>query len=1409
MRSTFVEKSLHETDHETEIVNQGGERSLAGLKEGEENYDQNSSEDAQVTTLDGSEKKEDVRNGMDEVMTQQDILDELEELIIIKEEEGRDGKPHIVITTQGPDHIAELDDDDGNEYERKAVNKFNTGDDVGGKLDKEEENEGEIETHSSTTALPDSQDKADEEKEQDNSTTHQQVRKSSVPQDDHAPTSTTTSRPVLRRQSRQIFDPDVIPTSPPTKSDTRRASTHSDDDDEAKYQTNEKKRQSISKQRDDFTPYSDTESNESNNTVIAASAREATTPSPPHRTQDEQKTKRTTEKRHSLKKQSSDGNNNYTTTTTPSPPASRKGSDTVGENVRLSQAKRNPITDHDNHDGRQDSVPTSRRGSENFEKRDERQDSVPSSRRGSDNFAKREECQDSVPSSRKGSDTAVENVRLSQAKRDSIADHGNDVGRQGSLPSSRRGSDNAEKKEEHPHATMVRGQSIQKRDSTAGLHQGESGNNEKANYSQDGHQKKQASPPHGEEFRRGRSLEENKQEEEIVAKVREGAKRGSITGHPVEKVYDEATSSRRASKAEPAGDHSIQKRGSSDSDQETVQKRALGELSGEMHDQTVGKSHSSEENVSQEKKTPPKGQPVVVRRTSVVSPTKQVNYSQDKQHRSHQSPPIKQHSPDKQGHSRDDHQQVKHNQEHSQTTHKRSNNPPPKRQSSQQRSPPGSKHSPENKVQHGSQKSLENQNQQKSHQSKQHNSPENQTRSTQQLPPAEGSHQSPPDTQSQTRSHQSPPKRAHQSPPAKHSQESSHQSPQAHQKIQTRSSQSPPRVSHSQNDQIQARSHQSPPRHPHQSPPSQAHQSPPKQIHQSPPTHTHQSPPTQAHQSPPAHTHQSPPTQAHQSPPKQIHQSPPTHTHQSPPTQAHQSPPTHTHQSLPSKISPEKQIQARSHPSPPAEKSHDIEPHNPPQDKEHSPESHQQHGSPQSQPPPPTPQHHSSKTQHQPSTDNFSPEKKQEIHASPPTTRSYDGIQHQAHVQSPPEKQHSASDPQSQPLTQLPPIVTHSSAESQTPPQLIHSPPTKESAGSQTTSTHHPHHQTSPPTIKQPLQPTNNNNLGQKPGDHPTPKVRTATTTTTSHHPSSHKLPPEPQHQRSFKQPTYPHRMTKTTIARQALAREKRRAYVEERIQSYMRKSQYASANALHESYIMNKIRNGGLLPDMDSVAAHYGAEDLTAMREKGQGRRFTKLDPASMQSLPDINSYHHYATSYATSSSRRVPFSYHTDPLPPPPPQTLTAISIIKPPPQYYSPIDNSNNNTTTTTNDNHLPDPTTRSNTTSFQSTAETSQNSGIYIDSNPESTSNFWKNVSEQGFYYSFRVRQSGTVQMMDKSVQTGEQPQSYVLDFSRRPDGRYVLQNSRPVNLGSNSNHHHHHINNNHDTTTHLPPINNRK
>jgi len=293
---------------------------------------------------------------------------------------------------------------------------------------------------------------------------------------------------------------------------------------------------------------------------------------------------------------------------------------------------------------------------------------------------------------------------------------------------------------------------------------------------------------------------------------------------------------------------------------------------------------------------------------------------------------------------------------------------------------------------------------------------------------------------------------------------------------------------------------------------------------------------------------------------------------------------------------------------------------------------------------------------------------------------------------------------------------------------------------------------------------------------------------------SKKKLSPKSRQYRDpRKPPIYPHRMTKTTIARQALAREKRRMYVEERIQSYMKDTKSSPNSMMLRGYNGSPYRSSSsqhLDKDYATTGQTESISYISSKEKVGSSKYYSRTSSSlrstkarkysHLQSLPEINSLN----DYNVESNYHHDCGKHFEP-----PENISAISILRPPPYSYSSSYARAEHSGVSQSQSHSD---LRSHTTTIKSE---SRSSGIYVDSNPEVTSNFWKNASEQGFFYSFRVRQSGTVQMIDRAVQTGEQPQSYILDFSRQSNGTYYLKSSKPITPESSS-------------FMHLPPINSK-
>ncbi|CAL8077922.1 unnamed protein product [Orchesella dallaii] len=224
----------------------------------------------------------------------------------------------------------------------------------------------------------------------------------------------------------------------------------------------------------------------------------------------------------------------------------------------------------------------------------------------------------------------------------------------------------------------------------------------------------------------------------------------------------------------------------------------------------------------------------------------------------------------------------------------------------------------------------------------------------------------------------------------------------------------------------------------------------------------------------------------------------------------------------------------------------------------------------------------------------------------------------------------------------------------------------------------------------------------------------------------------------------YPQRLNKTTLARQALAREKRRIYVEERIQNYMRNSKCIQTpyGSLDRSYSIdrtnNKLNASYSMSKTSIESKKYDKFHLSPSSMQNNHERVTQYRKSKMespQSLPDISIIDYYMapsrgvlTSTPMSSMGKI--SHHKSHL-------SNSMSSIRSPIAEVS-VSNGGRSGGT--------------------------PRGGAVIDSIPEETSDFWKAISsEEGYFYTFRVRQTGPVQMVDKGVQTQSGPMNFSKDF----------------------------------------------
>ena len=296
----------------------------------------------------------------------------------------------------------------------------------------------------------------------------------------------------------------------------------------------------------------------------------------------------------------------------------------------------------------------------------------------------------------------------------------------------------------------------------------------------------------------------------------------------------------------------------------------------------------------------------------------------------------------------------------------------------------------------------------------------------------------------------------------------------------------------------------------------------------------------------------------------------------------------------------------------------------------------------------------------------------------------------------------------------------------------------------------------------------------------------------------------------------YPQRMNKVTLARQALAREKRRVYVEERIQNYIKNAQ------------ANNIPLPTTLPLTTGALASSIAEMSTVHHQEQQQQR-KSIDKSEITTTikntttiattttvkhkvetptPTVNELQNQILHSKSAPLHPIPVAvdannyYLNHPISlPPPPQNLSAIQVarvhnhhhhrrtpFKPPPSVASLHSNNNNNSFSLPMVKAMPATTTIAPDISFQQLQQQQQQedgsesvkqtifaipAGNHSNAIEAITSQkTWKGVEHHGYFYSFRVRQSGPVQMMDKGVQTGSsaaataspQSHSYTLSFS---------------------------------------------
>lgn len=260
----------------------------------------------------------------------------------------------------------------------------------------------------------------------------------------------------------------------------------------------------------------------------------------------------------------------------------------------------------------------------------------------------------------------------------------------------------------------------------------------------------------------------------------------------------------------------------------------------------------------------------------------------------------------------------------------------------------------------------------------------------------------------------------------------------------------------------------------------------------------------------------------------------------------------------------------------------------------------------------------------------------------------------------------------------------------------------------------------------------------------------------------------------------YPQRLNKTTLARQALAREKRRIYVEERIQNFMRntKSIQTPFGSLDRSYSIDRqnhkiISNTSFSSSKtssdsrkyDKVTTHMSTTSSSSRPNFESLTNFRKSKMESPQSLPDISIIDYYM-SPSRGLLTSTPVSSSMGKIPSHKSHLSSSMSSIQSPTIGIAEVSvvsgsgmgggantNNNNTSTSSTGGGGL-----------GSSAATTSKRRGIVIDSIPEETSDFWKAISsEDGYFYTFRVRQTGPVQMVDKAVQTQTGPMNFSKEY----------------------------------------------
>lgn len=318
-------------------------------------------------------------------------------------------------------------------------------------------------------------------------------------------------------------------------------------------------------------------------------------------------------------------------------------------------------------------------------------------------------------------------------------------------------------------------------------------------------------------------------------------------------------------------------------------------------------------------------------------------------------------------------------------------------------------------------------------------------------------------------------------------------------------------------------------------------------------------------------------------------------------------------------------------------------------------------------------------------------------------------------------------------------------------------------------------------------------------------KTEDYTTTTTSSNSSSMpfiktKSKPKP-YPDPRKPAVYPQRLNKTTLARQALAREKRRIYVEERIQNFMRntKSIQTPYGSLDRSFSIDRSNNHKLTTNSTSSSFskistlknsshhqhhhHHLSSSTTTLHHNNhrpnnheslsQQINYRKSKIQSPQSLPDISIIDYYmtpsrglmtSTPVGSSSSKPSKLSSHKSS------HLSNSMSSIRSPSLGVAEVSVVSGSRGGGGGGGGGSSP----------------RSSGIVIDSIPEETSDFWKAISsEEGYFYTFRVRQTGPVQMMDKAVQTQNGPMNFSKEFYTNYESSRKTKRAPPLNAKSST------------------------